>query len=102
MTTGLWYDDTYNRKLSPPMQTDGLGNPGGNCPGTIGTNVAWDEAIDLDLTKLDGGCAFRPRCRFAIDKCGEARPPLERVGEASHFAACFRSAELLAAQAVAA
>ena len=55
VTTGLWYDDTYNRVLSPPAQTDGLGNPGGNCPGTIGTNVAWDEAVDLDLTRLDGG-----------------------------------------------
>ena len=55
-----------------------------------------------DLTRLDGGCAFRPRCRFAIDKCGAARPPLERLDEASHFAACFRSAELLAAQDVAA
>jgi oligopeptide/dipeptide ABC transporter ATP-binding protein len=55
-----------------------------------------------DLTRLDGGCAFRPRCRFAIDKCGAARPPLERLDEASHSAACFRSAELLAAQDVAA
>ena len=55
VTTGLWYDDTYNRALSPPMQTDGLGNPGGNCPGTVGTNVAWDEAVDIDLTRLDGG-----------------------------------------------
>ncbi len=27
-----------------------------------------------DLTRLDGGCAFRPRCRFAIDKCAEAAP----------------------------
>jgi oligopeptide/dipeptide ABC transporter ATP-binding protein len=55
-----------------------------------------------DLTRLDGGCAFRPRCRFAIDKCSEARPPLEGVGEAGHFAACFRSSELLAALDVAA
>ena len=55
-----------------------------------------------DLTRLDGGCAFRPRCRFAIDKCSAARPPLERLGEASHFAACFRSSELLAAQEIAA
>ena len=29
-TTGFWYDDTYNRALSPPMQTDGLGNKGRN------------------------------------------------------------------------
>jgi hypothetical protein len=55
VTTGLWYDDTYNRALSPPAQTDGLGNPGGSCPGKVGTNVAWDEAVDVDLTRLDGG-----------------------------------------------
>jgi hypothetical protein len=60
VTTGLWYDDTYNRALSPPAQTDGLGNPGGTCPGVIGTNVAWDEAVDKNLTKLDGGGGLNP------------------------------------------
>jgi hypothetical protein len=60
VTTGLWYDDTYNRALSPPAQTDGLGNPGGTCPGVIGTNVAWDEAVDKDLTRLDGGGGLNP------------------------------------------
>jgi Type I phosphodiesterase / nucleotide pyrophosphatase len=58
--TGLWYDDTYNRALSPPLQTDGLGNPGGPCPGKIGTAVNWDEAVDIDLTKLDGGGGLNP------------------------------------------
>jgi hypothetical protein len=61
VTTGLWYDDTYNRALSPPAETDGLGNPGGNCPGKIGTNVAWDEAVDMDLTRLDGGGGLNPK-----------------------------------------
>jgi len=61
VTAGLWYDDTYNRALSPPVQTDGLGNPGGNCPGKIGTNVAWDEAVDFDLTRLDGGGGLNPK-----------------------------------------
>ena len=61
VTSGLWYDDTYNRKLSPPVSTDGLGNPGGACPGKIGTNVAWDEAVDIDLTKLDGGGGLNPK-----------------------------------------
>src|ERR1700761_8734077 len=60
VTTGLWYDDTYNRALSPPAQTDGLGNPGGSCPGKIGTNVAWDEAVDIDLTRLDAGGGLNP------------------------------------------
>ena len=61
VTTGLWYDDTYNRALSPPAQTDGLGNPGGSCPGTVGTNVAWDEAVDIDLTRLDAGGGLNPK-----------------------------------------
>src|SRR5271167_1377906 len=47
-----------------------------------------------DLTRLDGGCAFRPRCRFATDACAEARPELAPIGEAGHLAACFRSAEI--------
>jgi Type I phosphodiesterase / nucleotide pyrophosphatase len=60
VTTGFWYDDTFNRVLSPPRQTDGLGNPGGACPGTIGTRVALDEAIDIDLTQLNGGGGLNP------------------------------------------
>jgi len=52
------------------------------------------EGQPPDLTKLDGGCSFRPRCRFAIDKCAESRPPLEPAGEAGHSSACFRRDEL--------
>src|SRR6202000_2386866 len=63
VTTGLWYDDTYNRALSPPAQTDGLGNPGGSCPGKIGTNVAWDEAVDIGLTGLRAGGGPNPKFR---------------------------------------
>lgn len=59
-TSGLWYDDTYNRALSPPRHTDGLGNPGGPCPGSIGTRVAWDESIDYNLRFLDGGGGIDP------------------------------------------
>src|SRR5204862_6648138 len=47
-----------------------------------------------DLTRLDGGCAFRPRCRFAVERCGQEQPALEPV-ESGHLAACFRSTELL-------
>jgi len=56
------------------------------------------EGSPPDLTKLDGGCAFRPRCRFAIDKCATDYPKLESVGEKDHLAACFRSAEVAAAR----
>lgn len=61
VTTGLWYDDTYNRALSPPEQSDGLGNPQGSCPAQVGTIVAWDEAVDKDLTRLDGGGGLNPK-----------------------------------------
>jgi oligopeptide/dipeptide ABC transporter ATP-binding protein len=54
-----------------------------------------------DLTRLDGGCAFRPRCRFAVAACAEARPPLESAGAPGHLSACFRRDELGAAQAAA-
>jgi oligopeptide/dipeptide ABC transporter ATP-binding protein len=52
------------------------------------------EGQPPDLTRLDRGCAFRPRCRFAIDACAAARPPLEPAAGAGHLAACFRSNEI--------
>ena len=47
-----------------------------------------------DLTKLDEGCSFRPRCRFAVDKCAQSRPTLEPAGDPGHTSACFRRDEL--------
>ncbi len=41
-----------------------------------------------DLTRLDGGCPFRPRCTFSIDKCATNYPALEDV-EAGHQTACW-------------
>jgi oligopeptide/dipeptide ABC transporter ATP-binding protein len=52
------------------------------------------EGQPPDLTRLDQGCAFRPRCRFAIDACALARPPLSPSGETGHLAACFRAEEI--------
>jgi oligopeptide/dipeptide ABC transporter ATP-binding protein len=48
-----------------------------------------------DLTLLDRGCAFRPRCRFAVAACAESVPSLDPVGDGDHLAACFRSREAL-------
>jgi oligopeptide/dipeptide ABC transporter ATP-binding protein len=50
-----------------------------------------------DLTRLDEGCAFRPRCRFAIDACAKTRPPLEPVAPEGHRSACLRAGEIGAA-----
>jgi peptide/nickel transport system ATP-binding protein len=45
------------------------------------------------LTNLPPGCAFAPRCRFAIPRCREEYPPLGDFG-GRHFAACWRAAEM--------
>jgi oligopeptide/dipeptide ABC transporter ATP-binding protein len=47
-----------------------------------------------DLTRLDSGCAFRPRCRFAIEACAVARPPLAPADDTGHLTACVRSHEV--------
>jgi oligopeptide/dipeptide ABC transporter ATP-binding protein len=41
-----------------------------------------------DLTKLDGGCSFRPRCSFATTQCAGAKPDLVEVAP-GHITACF-------------
>ncbi len=53
------------------------------------------EGQPPDLTRLDGSCSFRPRCRFAQEQCAKAFPELAQVGE-GHRAACFRSKEIAA------
>ena len=52
------------------------------------------EGQPPDLTRLDAGCAFRPRCRFAAAACATGRPVLTPASEEGHFAACFRSGDL--------
>lgn len=44
-STGVYYDDSYDRKLSPP---------GSNCS-TVGTEVVYDESIDINPDLLSGG-----------------------------------------------
>jgi len=41
-----------------------------------------------DLTRLPSGCAFAPRCRYAIARCQAEVPPLLHVGT-EHLAACW-------------
>ncbi|MFZ1087182.1 MAG: alkaline phosphatase family protein [Terracidiphilus sp.] len=62
ITTGFWYDVTYNRKLSPPALTTPYGIVGGAalCPSVIGTQVGLDEEVDIDYTKLNGGGGINP------------------------------------------
>ena len=52
------------------------------------------EGQPPDLTTLDDGCAFRPRCRFAVARCNDAIPTLETVGE-GHLSACWERSNLV-------
>ena len=54
------------------------------------------EGQPPDLINLPPGCSFRPRCRYAIDRCAEELPSLEEVGE-EHLSACFVAKSLAAA-----
>jgi hypothetical protein len=60
--SGFFYDVSYDRALSPPAQTTPYGITGGAnlCPGTVGTQVGFDEEIDIDYTKIDGGGGINP------------------------------------------
>jgi hypothetical protein len=57
-STGLYYDVAYDRSLDPPATTTGTGLAGGACtPYTTptGTTTDFDQGIDIDDTKLNGG-----------------------------------------------
>ena len=60
------------------------------------------EGQPPDLTRLDQGCAFRPRCRFAVDACATVRPSLQPVGPAGQLSACLRANEISTASGAAA
>jgi hypothetical protein len=57
-TMGIYYDVAYDRSLAPPAQTTGNGLAAGACvPYGVpsGTTTEYEEGIDLDQTKLNGG-----------------------------------------------
>ena len=45
------------------------------------------------LTRLPTGCAFAPRCAFAVERCRSEYPPLQDFGQ-DHLAACWRGADM--------
>ncbi len=46
------------------------------------------EGQPPDLGNLSPGCPFRPRCRFAIDRCAQDDPPQEQY-RGNHMKACW-------------
>jgi oligopeptide/dipeptide ABC transporter ATP-binding protein len=50
-----------------------------------------------DLSRLDAGCSFRPRCGFAVARCAGETPPLAHAGADGHVAACWESGRVAGA-----
>ncbi len=46
------------------------------------------EGVPPDLVRVPPGCSFRPRCRFAVDRCAEETPPLLAI-EDGRTSACW-------------
>ncbi len=51
-----------------------------------------------NLARLHRGCAFQPRCEYAVERCGTEVPPLATVplffpddGDSAHLSACWVS-----------
>ena len=53
-----------------------------------GTKLSTIEGTPPDLARLPTGCAFHPRCAFAIDKCRVETPDMEERAP-GHAAACW-------------
>ncbi len=57
-TTGIYYDVAYDRSLDAPAETTGTGLAAGPCKpfaAPTGTTTDYDQGIDFDDTKLNGG-----------------------------------------------
>lgn len=52
------------------------------------------KGLPPNLARLPKGCSFAPRCDYAMARCGEESPVLEKVGE-DHYRACFYKASRL-------
>jgi Type I phosphodiesterase / nucleotide pyrophosphatase len=81
-SVGAFYDVAYDRSLDSPATTTGngvAGSPGACQPGTAptGTTTEFDEGIDIDKTKLNGGAPIGDGGINSIDPKKLERDPLQ-------------------------
>jgi len=77
-TLGVYYDVAYDRSLDAPKKTTGNGVAGGPCtPGhaPTGTTTEYEEGIDLDQTKVNGGAPGAGLTEGTIASIDAARLP---------------------------
>src|ERR1700722_11644413 len=56
--TGVYYDVAYSRNYNAPAKTTGNGVQGGPCTASTpptGTTTEYEEGIDIDQSKVNGG-----------------------------------------------
>jgi hypothetical protein len=76
--TGVYYDVAYSRNLDPPQKTTGNGVAAGVCkPFTAphGTTTEYEEGIDIDQTKVNGGAPGASLTDGGIDSINPHRLP---------------------------
>jgi peptide/nickel transport system ATP-binding protein len=66
-------------------------------PGAAGTSGALRPIPGQppSMISVPGGCAFHPRCRYAMDRCLADQPDLHPVGSGDHRSACWLPGRLL-------
>jgi hypothetical protein len=76
-TVGAYYDVAYDRVLAPPTQTTWNGLAGGACTSgqPNGTTTEYEERIDLDPSKLNGGASSGDGGINSIDSTRLIRDP---------------------------
>ncbi|MGJ3238028.1 MAG: ABC transporter ATP-binding protein [Anaerolineae bacterium] len=57
-------------------------------------DIRWEGTVELPAeeemrTSSKAGCRFYPRCPQRMDKCLESQPPLYKIDDIDHKAACF-------------
>ena len=84
-------DDIFNHTMHP--YTEGLFDSLPNLK-ERGEDLIPIKGLMPDPTNLPPGCAFAPRCPYAVDACREKVPTLTpTVGSAEHRVACTRYEE---------
>lgn len=84
-------DDLFNHTMHP--YTEGLFDSLPNLK-ERGEDLIPIKGLMPDPTNLPPGCAFAPRCPYAVDACSEKIPTLTpTVGSAEHRVACTRYEE---------